>query len=220
MKMMMITLVIFFGCLLSGCSTESEADALTLMQEIKGRDDDGQRTPIYRVRIPDNWVRRDPLPTESLKDTTKALCEFLIYEPGESIRIAIHNFPSETMEQRIPPFAQVERWKQQFAALYSAESSFEPQAFNGYSGQLFIGKGLLEGKESMVMGWALQVAPEHYRTLSSPENENNIPSFKQMRADVTIKASGPKAFMEKHEAKIRAFARSFELIEEIPRLRS
>lgn len=68
----------------------------------------------------------------------------------------------------------------------------------------------------MVLGWSLQLSPEHYRMLSHPSSAENEDKYQQMRADVTIKAVGPKALTEKHRTKIMAFARSFELIEEIP----
>lgn len=213
-----IALAIFFGSLLSGCSSESAPQAALLMQEIKGREFEGVRLAVYRVQIPSEWMRRDPLPTESLIDTTKALCEFLIQEESEGfIRISIHNFPTETIEQRISPSAQVSRWQKQFAPLYATESSTTPVAFSGFSGLSFIGRGLLDGKESMVLGWTLQIAPDHYHALSHPPLKNSAALYKQMRADVTIKAVGPRGLMEKYQASIHSFARSFELIEEIPK---
>jgi len=182
------------------------------MDVIQGRDNDGPRLPVYRMRVPDSWIRRDPLPGESLIDTTKSLCDFLIYEDDGIIRIFIHNFPTKTIEERIPPSAQVARWQRQFESLVPHESHINPQAFSGYSGLLFTGVGILNNEETMVLAWALQIAPEHCRTLSNPDSYLN----KQMRSDVTIKAMGPVTLMKKHKQAIETVARSFELIEEIP----
>jgi len=77
---------------------------------------------------------------------------------------------------------------------------------------LFTGVGILNNEETMVLAWALQIAPEHCRTLSNPDSYLN----KQMRSDVTIKAMGPVTLMKKHKQAIETVARSFELIEEIP----
>ena len=204
------------------------------MQEIKGRDYDGLRFNVYRVRVPIYWIRRESFPEESLTDTKKSICEFLIPHSNESIRISIHNFPSESIDQRIPPAAQVARWQRQFEILYPEESGIVPQAFSGYSGLKFKGVGRLkpevkdheakvqEGKsatltqDTTVIGWSLQIGKDHYRALSHPlkPSENNL--YREMRADVTIKVQGPKELMQEHEEEIITFARSFELIEEIP----
>ncbi len=186
------------------------------MEEIKGRDLDGPRQAVYRLRVPNDWIRRDPLPDESLIDTTKFLCEFLIRDQSETVRIAIHNFPTNTLEQRIPPAAQIARWQRQFDPLYTNLSSTQPQSFSGYSGLLFTGVGLINGVETIVLGWSLLLGQEHYRTLSNTATQSNAALYKQMRADVSIKATGPRALVEKHQAAIVSFARSFELIDEIP----
>lgn len=181
-----------------------------------GRDEGQGRQPVYRVRVPDSWIRHDPLPGDGVVDTTKALCEFILMEGPETIRIAIHNFPSKQLEERIPPEAQVARWQRQFESLEATESQVVPQAFSGYSGLFLTGVGTMQGRPTMVLAWALQLAQEHYRTLT----HSIIPEIKknedQMRSDVTIKAVGPKGLMEKHKREIIAFARSFELIMEIP----
>lgn len=71
-----------------------------------------------------------------------------------------------------------------------------------------------------MMGWTMQLAPEHYSQLAlkiqmakSTIDRNH---YSQMRSDFTIKATGPRSLMETHRNAILAFARSFELIEEIP----
>jgi len=207
--------LIFCLCLLTACGEAPIPSVPSSRQLISGRNYGERRFPVYQVSVPLGWVRRDSLPEENLSDTTKPIVEFLI--PGETghIRISIHNFPSDTIEQRIPPAAQVARWQRQLEGLDPSESHSIPQAFGGFSGLGFRGVGKLNQVDTMVLGWALQIGDPHYRMLSSPSTGNPY-QHREMRADVTIKVVGPKSFMESKEEEITAFARSFELIEEIP----
>ena len=216
MKFRIVYFALLFGLFFYSCSEGNKKIIQIPMQNIKGRDYEGKRFNVYRVRVPAHWIRKDSFPDESLIDTKKALCEFLIPLGKETIRIAIHNFPSETIDQRIPPSAQIARWKRQFEVLIPSESSTIPQAYSGYSGLKFKGVGDLNHIDSMVLGWSLQISQEHYRTLSHPVNFSDKNLYREMRADITIKAVGPKALMEENEEEINRFARSFELIEEIP----
>ena len=269
-----IYFVLFAFCLLaSSCSQKDQNPSTpTSLQDVKGRDYEGKRFNVYRVRVPNHWIRKDSLPEESLSDTTKSLCEFFIVDPEGTIRITLHNFPSDKVEQRIPPAAQIARWKKQFDHLNPEDTSIVPQSFSGYAGLKFKGTGLMNQILTTVIGWSLQLGEESFRELSSPltlesavqDNKvmqdfeleslpigadhsqmvkaapigsdskskdyvNLLPStavsrstsgdkklFREMRADVTIKAMGPKELMEANEEEITHFARSFELIEEIP----
>lgn len=186
------------------------------MQEIKGRDYNGKRFLVYRARVPLDWIRKDSLAEESLTDTKKSIVEYYIMHNSDFIRIAIHNFPSDTLEERIPPMVQIARWERQFDHLLPEESSNQPQAFNGYSGLKFKGTGTLDQKDTMMLGWVLQIGKEHYPMLTHAKNPENNDLYREMRADVTIKAVGPKELMEEHEEEINQFTRSFELIKEIP----
>lgn len=215
-----IVLLGLLSCFLGGCSSPT-GELKTSIQEIRGRGFANKRPPIYRAKVPDSWVRRDPLPSEDLSDTTKAICEFIIKQNDELIRIAVHSFPTETFEERIPADAQVARWKRQFTSLAPNDYVMTPFNGNGYLGIFFKGhgsheKGGEEKKSIMVLGFSLLIAPEHYRTLAYAENIEILEKQKEMRADITIKAVGrPKAFIANEEDIIR-FARSFELIDEIP----
>ena len=200
--------IITIWLLFTSCQQDNKNNPSVHMQEIAGRD----HTPIYRIRTPDSWIKRDPLPNESLLDTTKAISEFIIRESGETIRITIHNFPSQTIEERIAPQQQVARWKKQFETLFTSSSSTIQQAFSGYNGLLFEGTGIMNGQQIMVLGWALQLPLEHYQTIL----HSSLQEKDSMRSDVTIKAVGPLSLMQKHKEAIIAAARSFELIEEIP----
>lgn len=176
------------------------------MEEICGRE--RPSLPIYRVKAPLSWRRQNPSPEESLIDTTKSLCEFYLSEGEETIRVTIHNFPSRKIEDRIPPAAQITRWKKQFANLEPTTVFVTPQAWGGFAGFLFEGSGLINDAPVSMMAWSMQLAWEHYRNLyeASP----------QIRADFTVKATGSKEMMKKYRKAIIDFARSFELIEEIP----
>lgn len=204
-------------CLLSSCADSSPSSvpsSTSSTQIISGRNYGERRFPVYRVRVPNGWVRRDILPEEPLTDTTKPIVEFLIPGGTEHIRISIHNFPSDTIEQRIPPSGQVARWQRQLHELVATESHTMPQAFGGFVGLAYRGVGKLNQVDMMILGWTLQIGDVHYRMLSSSSQNSNL--YREMRADVTIKAVGPKNLMESMEEDILAFARSFELIEEIP----
>lgn len=200
-----------FLTLAFGCSQENIPPKSLIYHEILGRKTNqfSEKPWLYRIKAPASWTHVIPAASESLIDTTKFLSEFLIHEDESMIRITIHNFPSEKIESRIPPLAQIARWKQQFSSL-DPTSEVSPQSFSGFVGLFFEGTGIINHEPTTMMGWSMQLDPTHYRTLSQP---NYHP---QLRADVTIKAVGPKNLMAKHYSAIYAFAKSFELIEEIP----
>ncbi len=201
-----------FAIVVTGCERQpSEQNQIkTEMAEINDRN----HTPLYRIRAPKNWVRRDPLPDEPLEDTRKAICEYFIDDPEGLIRITIHNFPSKNILHRPLPLNHVNRWQHQFDENECTESQILPQAFSGYQGLLFIGAGKVKQSPAMILAWAMQLGPEHYQALKAFQDDDN--PYIQETADVTIKAAGPIGPMEKHKADIISMARSFELIEEIP----
>lgn len=198
-------LLFFLLFIFAGCNTSPKENIA--LQPICGRD--AEHRFIYRVQVPVEWGHHAPSLEESLIDTTKPLCEFVI---DEQIKITIHNFPSESLENRIPPEAQIGRWKRQFSFLDLSSVSIISQAYSGFKGLLFEGNGTLNGSKESMMGWSMQLAPLHYRTLT----HLNPPNLQQIRSDVTIKAVGPTNLMEQHREQIIRFARSFELIEAIP----
>ncbi len=167
--------------------------------------------PAYRIKVPSAWHKQPTAPLEQMTDTKQAICTYVIQEGSHSIRITIHTFPSKTIEDRISPQAQIARWKQQFEKLEPETVSVAPQAYSGYAGLLFEGTGMLHGEHTTVMALSMQLAPEHYRHLLY-----NKPVEVDLRADFTIKAVGPAEIMSLYRSALIAFARSFELIEEIP----
>ena len=215
--MNLFLLLIIFG--LCSCSQQEPANHAFKIVEIAGRNEGFslERSYIYRVKIPQAWVVQKPPADQSIADTTLAIVEFFINDDSEKIRIAIHNFPTNHMDQRIPPIVQINRWKQQFQALDQSSTKIEPQAFGGYFGLLFDASGQMKGAKTSILGWSLQLAPEHYRALSSHRLPATLEKkYKQMRSDVTIKAVGPYELMDKNREEIISFARSFQLIDEIP----
>lgn len=217
--------VLFLICLALYACEQHSPIAQTTLQEICGRNsvDNLARPQTYRAKVPIGWMRNDPSATSSLTDTTQSLCEFIIKgENSSQIRITIHNFPSTQIKDRIPPNAQIARWKRQFTQLDPTSVSITQQAYAGFSGLLFEGTGRMDSQnQTMTMlGWSMQLAPEHYYSLSGLLSRNQSPEdayvLQQMRADYTIKAVGPQNLIEQHKNEIMAFAHSFELIQELP----
>lgn len=193
-RFLILSIIIF-----SGCSNESSSSHNLV--KFTGREP--ERIPLYQVKIPETMKIYSPEAETSLTDSRLPLLECRI---GDTVRIVFHNFPAYDLEQRIPPQAQIERWKKQLKDINPASIIVTPQAFSGYSGLLFEA----EGKESAVMGWALQIGPDHYRNLSNAQ----LPE--QMKADITIKATGSPLEIAQYRRMLISLARSFELIEEIP----
>ncbi|QLH34842.1 MAG: hypothetical protein HWD61_00800 [Parachlamydiaceae bacterium] len=215
MKIWIVFLSLF---LFIGCSQKEQMPPPFKILEIAGRDHapNSSKPLIYRVKVPNDWIVQIPSAQNSLSDTTKALAEFFIIDGNQSIRIAIHNFPSDKMTQRIPPIAQLNRWKKQFQSVDPVSFRILPQAFAGYSGFRIEAKGLLGNVKSALLGWALQLSSEHYQALSHSNSPLLALKYRQMRADVTIKATGEESLMDQHKQDIIAFARSFQLIDDIP----
>lgn len=174
---------------------------------IGGRD--SARTPLYRVKLPAEWKEIGIDPLVDLADSTQPIAQYELHEGCNKIQVVIHNFP---FNDQIAPQLQVERWQKQFNPDFPLHYNSVPQAFSGYTGLLFEGTGRIKNSAQKVMAWALNIGTVHYRTFLSNPSALNL----QKRADVTIKINGPPELMQKHKATILEFARSFELIEEIP----
>lgn len=200
---------LFALAVLNVACTNNDVEQSFSYQNIYARDNGNplQREAIYRAKIPQSWFIQETSNEISNSDTKKPICELFIRENSQEIRITIHNFPSIENQARIPPNAQIARWKNQFDHLQPESITLIPQSFNGFAGYLFEGKGIITEKITSMMAWALQLAPQHIRQLSDKG---------QQSADVTIKAAGDPRLMQKHRDEIITFARSFELIQEIP----
>lgn len=200
-------LLLILTVLLVGCSQEPTQIA-TKSQPIAARDN-GQsldRPLIYRANVPITWTRNDPSPTESILDSTKHNCEFWIDDPQGNIRITIHTFPVNASHPRIPPNAQIHRWKDQFEELDPLSVNVVALAQGGFVGLQLEAKGLMHGKETKVLGWSMQLPWEYERQLTD----------EYKRADFTIKVVGNPRAVDNHKPEIRQFVKSFELIDELP----
>lgn len=197
----------------TGCH-QSPSSSSQSWQLFAGRNNEHslERPMLYRAIVPSHWNRQDASPEESLVDTTKAICEFIIRENDGSIRLTIHTFPILQDRMRIPPQAQIARWKGQFDELDIVATHTLPETHGGFSGLFFEGQGILHENETKVIGWSMQLAPVFERQFNQGRNLVD----RNKRADYTIKASGPPELMNKCRQEILTFARSFELIDELP----
>lgn len=207
-----ITMMILALMILSGCG-QTDHSQNTVWQQFCCRDEGtpSERLALYRAKVPVHWLRQDS--EESLVDTTKPICEFFIGEQPDHILLTLHTFPADKFERRIPPEAQINRWKRQFDELDLCNLIIEPCSHGGYTGLLFQGQGSFKGKESSMIGYSMQLAPPHWMILHAKEEV----SFKERHtaADYTIKAMGSFTAIEKWKTEIECFADSFELIEEL-----
>ncbi|GAB4227419.1 MAG: hypothetical protein Tsb0021_04300 [Chlamydiales bacterium] len=169
------------------------------------------RTPhlpaIYTVRFPSYWESLPPGFDEELSDTTLPIHRFII---DEDIIVTIHNFPLEPDSPRIPPMAQLDRWKKQFTVLN--ESFNSPISQSGLVGHHLKAWGLINDQPTTVFGWAFQLAHEHY--IRSTWYLNSW--MNEVRGDVTIKVTGPTKKMEKIQEELSCFAASFEFVDDLP----
>lgn len=198
-------LLLFF--LVTGCQKVPEKNSPFTLQEFSGREERvGEtvmvRRPVYRAKVPNGWIRYDP--EKPITDTREPNVTFLI---EDALKVTVHTFPTVNLEERIPPIAQVERWKQQINGI---TTSLATVSHGGFVGLCFEGPA--------VLAWSMQLDFEHYQTLSflasSLLEEEH---FKQMRADYTIKATGPQELIDRHKDELHFFANSFELIQGIPK---
>jgi hypothetical protein len=201
--------------ILCGCQEPSREPTERSWQTIHARDNGVtlERIALYRARIPTSWSRKDPPPNESIADTKKPLCEFLIGEDKSPIRLKIHTFPIATPEAQVPPQAQIARWRSQFEQLNPLDVRLIAESHGGFSGLRFEGKGEMNGENVQLLGWSMNLASDYVRKLAMELS----PTDRLKRADYTIKATGHPSAMGKHRDDIIAFANSFELIDELPK---
>lgn len=193
-------LYIFFLFLLVGCSPAADQTTPKKWQKIKNR----EGIDTYRVNIPLSLIIKD-ITMDSRHDTTIPIFELYVIEGDDSIRITIHDFPFLEKSDRIPPQAQVARWKKQLQHLDPLTMQIRQYSHGGFIGLIFEGIGTFEEKEVRMLAWTMQLAPEYSR--------KNLSKF---QADYTIKMVGSPLIMEKHMNALVAFGNSFELIEELP----
>ncbi|SCA62898.1 Uncharacterized protein SCG7086_AF_00110 [Chlamydiales bacterium SCGC AG-110-P3] len=210
--------IVALAALLCSCDTPTEP-LIGAWQQITARDSGvpSERAPVYRACVPNYWIRHDPDGNTSIVDTTLPLCDFTITDAGGSITIAVHNFPYDTLEQRIHPSAQVARWRRQLIDTDAATVAIQPYGHGGYAGLQFEATGTFLGASDItILAWAMQLSREHFRNLQRGGTIEQRRFDRQQRGDYTIKAYGPRATLARYRRDIEDFARSFELIAEVP----
>ncbi len=203
--------------ILSSCYQEKKP-ADSNWQEFFCRDlgDPSTRIPLYRAITPSHWQRKDPSSSVSLVDSTKPISEFYIGQyDNEKVYLSVFTFPVKNYDQRIPPSAQLERWKMQFEEFDPTSLAISPCSHGGFIGLSICLTGLINGLETSLLGISMQMAPTHWFSLQQ-NSENISVKQSQVTADYTIKASGSPSAILKWKDEIYLFANSFELIEEIP----
>ncbi|CAF23815.1 hypothetical protein [Candidatus Protochlamydia amoebophila] len=178
-------------------------------EEMKGQ----ERILLYRALIPQSWIRQDPSLKDSLIDTTLSICEFYAKEGNDQARITIHTFPINERQLRIPPLAQIERWKKQFEDLDLLSVNVTTQSHGGFIGLCLEAEGTYQGQLQKMLAWSMHLSPEYDRQLN---NRKDQLKYRLMRADYTIKIVGPASLINKQRKAFFQFANSFELIEELP----
>ena len=206
--------------LLFSCSSENNnSTQIPAWQVMTGRDwggDHTQRATIYRARVPNTWLREDPDDESSIQDSTLANCTFSIPSEDQNILITVHSFPYEKIEDRVPPNAQIARWKRQFETVHDPVV-MHAQSHGGFSGLYLEISGEMKHAPTTVLAWAMQLAPEHYRNLMRAGlYTNEVELWQQKASDYTIKAVGAPESILAYKEEIEQFARSFELIDAIP----
>ena len=198
MKLFLLLLIF-----LAGCSSEAPLPREVIWGRSSGA------PPLYRAEVPASWEK---LPREEgLEDTTRPIASYLIREGAQAIRIAVHNFPAYEKQQRIPPQANLARWRGQFEELKESHWAVKACSRGGFCGLMLDASGKLRGEEARLLAWSMQMAER-------PWNALQLRGFSEKGADYTIKASGPLSLMNKHAPQIERFAETFELIEELPGL--
>lgn len=187
--MFLLVLFLFF----TACSSpERPAEIRMRHFTLCGRD---SGPSIYQAEVPISWEKIAPLSHQNLSDTTIPICSFAT----GNILITVHNFPYSSLEQRIPPSAQIQRWIAQFQDQDADVTSSAHGGFGGFRLEAYDpqGKG--------VIAYAMQMTPSLFRAVVNP----------QIKADYTIKAVGPSEEITREKRAIDAFAGSFELINPI-----
>lgn len=137
--------------------------------------------PLYQADVPFDWKRID---YQDLSDTKNPIVAF---ETSQGT-VTVHNFPNI----KIPPEAQIARWKEQ---MKGEDYEIYPVSHGGFGGFC------IEGTSTIA--YAMQLTPLLYSAITDPDQ----------KADYTIKFTGEKK-IDKEE--IAQFAMSFEWIFPFP----
>lgn len=181
--------LILTAILLVGCEAQPPAPHSTPLK-IVGRDG----APTYQIEVVGDWQIVLPDGDRYTTDTMLPLVEL----HKDAAKIVIHNFPGMS----ITPQAQVMRWKRQLKDTNLSEIEIVPVAWGGFEGLMLA--------SPTVRAWAMQLAPEHERSLTWLGDETH-----EMRSPYTIKVTGPESELSLYQDEIERSVYSFELIDAI-----
>lgn len=207
-----LLLFVLLVCLLSACQPVSTPAAQ--WQTIAARYDEHlqARLILYRALVPLTWLRRESTCDKLTADTMQPICEFHIEEKGRVIRITLHTFAIASDGSRIPPQAQIFRWKQQIDQMDPCSICQYSESHGGFSGDYLECQGLVKGAPTAFIACSMQLADVYVQQLD--RCPHSVEWTK--RADYTLKAAGPPDLMAQHRLEILGFMRSLELIDELP----
>lgn len=174
----------------TGCQEESKPTTRKIF--ISGR---FQKDPVYQIEVPLEWEVIYP----SSQDLRNTMLPLLTCKIDSETLITFHNFPSDRLEKRIAPEAQITRWEKQIAWKTTDLIPYTSQGFGGFRFEAI-------GDQEAMIGYAMQLTPQLYRLL---------PHSMDTRSDWTIKATGNKNAIYRCQKKIDAMAESLELMEAI-----
>lgn len=157
--------------------------------------------PIYSAKIPGNWVIIMPKEDADLKDTKIPLISFNL---PDGILVTFHTFPGDSLENRIPPMAQIERWKNQFKGKDFELIPLSRCGFGGYCLRIFDDSGMI--------GYAMQLTPTLFQSMLYPHFKIEELYFTEMRGDFTVKAIGKGSALEREQKIIDDFVKSLKWI--------
>ncbi len=170
---------------------------------------------LYRFMPPENWKRVDS-GEPAAADSREPIAHYQLQLDGEQVDLTIHNFPIDTLDERIPPEAQIARWKQQIDEMNLSTVQVKPQAFGGFVGLLLQAEGIKQRKPLAMMAWTMQLAPQFYTALELLDTPEKHSFTRQLHADFTIKIVGSPSLLAREKEKIERSARTFALLDELP----
>lgn len=118
--------------------------------------------------------------------------------------VTFHTFPSDSLDKRIPPTAQIERWKKQLNGKESEITPYTRCGFGGFRIVCFEEKGMI--------GYAMQLTPPLFQAMLYPHSKLEDVYFTEMRSDYTVKAVGSGKALENEAVNIDSFVKSLKWI--------
>ncbi|MCH9611285.1 MAG: hypothetical protein S4CHLAM81_12240 [Chlamydiales bacterium] len=155
--------------------------------------------PLYQAKVPIGWKA---IPQECTEDTMKPNA---LFEITPTLQLAVHSFPTNELQERVPSTSQVRRWQRQDGN----EGTLDRVHHDGFVGLMF--------ETETTLAWSFQMDPEHYQTLAFlGRTFEEQAYFRQMRSDFTIKVSGAAEEIASHRDEIFFFANTISLFHPIP----